>query len=228
MLVQAFQEVLAAKLVAGGSGDPRGSLEDHAADYARMRPAVLIATLTAATLGGLIGLARGGSLARLAQLEVRLPWLAGVAWLIQVALFASPLAPALQPWEIAIYLGTVVLLAVVVFVNRALPGVGLFGLGLVLNAAAIAANGGYMPVSEAAMRAVGDTQGLQRLQSGERSQKAVLMGPDSPLWFLGDVVAVPPPVGKVYSLGDLTAAVGVLLIVVQGMQTRPAYRSEVP
>jgi Family of unknown function (DUF5317) len=181
-----------------------------------MRPGVLIATVTAATLGGLIGFARGGSLARLAQLEVRLAWLAGLAWLMQVALFVSPWSAALQPWEIAIYLVTVVLLGIVVVANRALPGVGLFGAGLVLNAATIVANGGYMPVSEAALRAVGDTQSLAVLQRGEARQKAILMNADSPLWFMGDVLPL-PPVGKVYSLGDLTAAVGVLLIVVQGM-----------
>jgi Family of unknown function (DUF5317) len=217
MLVQPFQEALAAQLVAGGSRDPRGSLEDHAADYARMRPGVLIATVTAATLGGLIGFARGGSLARLAQLEVRLAWLAGLAWLIQVALFVSPWSAALQPWEIAIYLVSVVLLGIVVVANRALPGVGLFGAGLVLNAATIVANAGYMPVSEAALRAVGDTQSLEVLQRGESRQKATLMSVDSPLWFLGDVLPL-PPVGKVYSLGDLTAAVGVCLIVVHGMR----------
>jgi hypothetical protein len=55
------------------------------------------------------------------------------------------------------------------------------------------------------------------LGSGERRQKAVLMSADSRLWFLGDVMPV-PPVGKVYSPGDLVAAVGVWLIVVQGMR----------
>jgi Family of unknown function (DUF5317) len=219
VLVQAFQQSLAAKLVAGGRGDASGRLEDHAADYARMQPRVLFATVTAATLGGLIGLARGGSLARLAQLEIRLPWLAGLAWFVQVALFVSPLAPVLQPWEIAIYLATVVLLGIVIVANRALPGVALFGIGLLLNAATIAANGGYMPVAESALRAAGDTSNLAALQAGDRVQKARLMRSDSGLWFLGDVLPF-PPIGKVYSLGDVVAAAGVLLIVVQGMQAR--------
>jgi hypothetical protein len=43
------------------------------------------------------------------------------------------------------------------------------------------------------------------------------MSADSRLWFLGDVMPV-PPVGKVYSPGDLVAAVGVWLIIVQGMR----------
>ena len=181
-----------------------------------MRRHVLFASLAAATLGVLIGLARGGSLARLAQLQVRLPWLAGLAWLVQVLLFASPLAPALQPWEISIYLASVALLGALIVANRALPGVALFGTGLLLNAAVMAANGGYMPVSEAALTSAGSGAELETLRGGGAVQKSVLMRTDSPLWFLGDVLPV-PPVGKVYSVGDLVAAAGLVLTVADGM-----------
>jgi hypothetical protein len=43
---------------------------------------------------------------------------------------------------------------------------------------------------------------------------------DSPLWVLGDVLPV-PPLGKVYSAGDVIAAIGALLLVSQGMGIRP-------
>jgi hypothetical protein len=92
----------------------------------------------------------------------------------------------------------------------------LFGLGLLLNATVITANGGFMPVSESALMAVGDTASTAALQRGERIQKAVLMRPESPVWFLGDVLPF-PPLGKVYSAGDLVAALGALLVVSQGM-----------
>ncbi|HYY88401.1 MAG TPA: DUF5317 family protein, partial [Chloroflexota bacterium] len=136
---------------------------------------MLFATLTAATLGVVIGMARGGSLARLAQLEVRLPWLALLAWLMQVALFVSPLGSVLQPWEPAIYLATVGAVAIVILANRALPGVALFGIGLLLNAAVTAANGGYMPVAEAALVSVGNTGELDSLRRQGHVQKATLM-----------------------------------------------------
>jgi hypothetical protein len=181
---------------------------------------VLFATLTAATLGVVIGMARGGSLARLAQLEVRLPWLALLAWLMQVALFVSPLGSVLQPWEPAIYLATVGAVAIVILANRALPGVALFGIGLLLNAAVTAANGGYMPVAEAALVSVGNTGELDSLRRQGHVQKATLMRPESPLWVLGDVLPV-PPLGKVYSLGDVVAALGVVLVITQAMGSRP-------
>jgi hypothetical protein len=73
-----------------------------------------------------------------------------------------------------------------------------------------------MPVSAAAIMANGDGGNLAALENGEHVQKAVLMRADSPLWFLGDLMPV-PPVKKVYSPGDLVAALGVLLIVVHAM-----------
>jgi len=76
-----------------------------------------------------------------------------------------------------------------------------------------------MPVSAAAVIANGDSANLTALESGQHVQKAVLMRADSPLWFLGDLVPV-PPIKKVYSVGDLVAALGALLMVAQGMGSR--------
>jgi hypothetical protein len=145
--------------------------------------------------------------------------LAGLAWLIQVVLFASPVAGVLEPWAAAIHVASIVLVALVLVVNWALPGMALFGLGLLLNAAVIGANGGFMPVSEAALVAAGNGASIEPLARGERIQKAILMRPDSPLWLLGDVLPV-APLGKVYSAGDLLAAAGALLLVIQAMGGR--------
>lgn len=190
-----------------------------------MAPIVLFATIAAVALGLLIGLVRGGSVARLAQLRVRLAWLAGLAWGVQVVLFSSPLAVSLDRWAAAIHLASIVLVGIVIVANRSMPGVALFGLGLLLNAVVITANGGFMPVSEAALAAVGNEARSEALDRGERAQKSVLMRPDSPLWVLGDVLPV-PPVKRVYSIGDLVAAVGALLMVSQGMGTRSERRAE--
>jgi len=184
---------------------------------------VLFATVSAVLLGLLLGAMRGGSLTRLAQLPVRLPWLAGLAWLIQVVLFASPLGAALDPWAAAIHVASIALVGIVIVANRGIPGVALFGLGLLLNATVITANGGFMPVSESALVAVGDESSRAALLRGERFQKAVIMRPDSPVWFLGDVVPF-PPLKKVYSAGDLVAALGALLVVSRGMGA-PSKRS---
>jgi hypothetical protein len=73
-------------------------------------------------------------------------------------------------------------------------------LGAALNAAAILANGGRMPVSAAALSRI----------AHPLLPRHVLAGPGIPLSFLGDVLpAVISGVGVVLSPGDVFMAVGV-------------------
>ena len=58
-------------------------------------------------------------------------------------------------------------------------------------------NGG-MPVSRAAVVASGQTDTLEGLTQ-QRGVKHHLAGPDERLLFLGDVIAIPPPVAQVIS-----------------------------
>jgi hypothetical protein len=235
--VKHIQQAPATQFVPGGNGRSVSGVRDHVRtlcenaaararrttfqQYATMRPPVLFATVAAVLLGVVVGFVRGGSLGRLAHLNVRLAWLAGVAWMVQVVLFASPLADGLAQWAPAIHLASIGLVGVVIVANRAVPGAALFAVGLMMNAAVIGANGGFMPVSEAALEAAGNGASSGALERGEHIQKAVLMRPDSPLWVLGDVFPF-RPIGKVYSVGDVVAAIGALLLVSQGMGTRHA------
>lgn len=180
---------------------------------------MLFLTVAAAAAGGLVGLARGGRVERLASLPITWPWLALAAWLLQVVLFISPAAPSLDPWAVPLYAASMLVVGVVIVANRALPGLALLGLGLLLNAAVVVANGGFMPVADAALEAVGSGATAEALRGGERLQKSVLMRPETRLQPLGDVIPL-PPLGKVYSVGDLVAAAGVFLLVAGGMGQR--------
>jgi Major Facilitator Superfamily/Transketolase, C-terminal domain/Family of unknown function (DUF5317) len=75
-----------------------------------------------------------------------------------------------------------------------------------LNAAAIAANGGRMPISEAAAEAAG-------LETFERSN--VDPGGER-LWFLGDIFALPYqlPWANIFSVGDLLIGFGMIAFIV--------------
>jgi hypothetical protein len=90
------------------------------------------------------------------------------------------------------------------------------GLGLLLNAAVYAANGGFMPVSEGALIASGNTEALSAIADGGRFQKVILLRSDTPLWFLGDILPL-PVVGKVYSVGDVVAGLGLFVLITGGM-----------
>jgi Family of unknown function (DUF5317) len=87
--------------------------------------------------------------------------------------------------------------------NWRVPGVPLTALGAALNLLAIAANGGVMPASPAALAAAGlpvDRPGF--------SNSAALAEPR--LAFLGDVFAIPAswPLSNVFSVGDVLIGVG--------------------
>lgn len=180
---------------------------------------MLVITLVAILLGLAVGFARGGSLVRLAATQVRLAWLAGVAWALEALILLSPLAEPLAPYTAPLLALALVLVAVVVVANRREPGIALLGLGLLMNALVMAAHGGFMPVSDQAMRAAGAERELGVLRTAGRLQKSVLMQPDSPFWPLGDVLPM-PLTGKVYSPGDLVAGLGVFVLIVRRMGTR--------
>ncbi len=164
----------------------------------------------------------GGSLDRLADLDFR-----GVRWLMG-ALVAQLAIIVVAPGgdtEVhrAVHVGTYAAGAVFLWANRRIPGVLVLGAGAMLNAAAIAANGGVMPASAAAMRAAG-----MPLPRGDEFVNSTPVA-DATLGFLGDVLAVPAwiPGAKVFSVGDLLIAVGAT-IVVHAACRRRATREDVP
>jgi hypothetical protein len=180
---------------------------------------MLALTITAIVAGALAGFARGGSLERLSRITIHLPWLAAIAWLLQVLLFGSVFGDALDPFTVPLHLGTMALVGVVILANRRSPGLALLGLGLILNALVVVSNGGSMPVADSALYAVGRADTVEEMRAVGRIQKTSLMQPGMPLWFLGDVLPF-PPLRRVYSVGDLVAGLGVLTLVVVGMGAR--------
>jgi Family of unknown function (DUF5317) len=105
-------------------------------------------------------------------------------------------------------------------VNRALQGVPLVALGLLLNAFVIVANGA-MPVSAEAARRAGVDVGpiAAGLDAGH-----VLLDSATELPALADRIPLPlPVVPEVLSVGDVLVAAGLGLLVVSGMTTGARY-----
>lgn len=148
----------------------------------------------------------GGRISRLAEIPFRQTWTVFAALGMQVVLF-SHLGEglgdgALRPLHIATY----ALLVVFAIANVRMWALAPVLLGLVLNAVAITANGGEMPVSEAAAREVG----LAVDASANVSEHA------DRLSFLGDVFAIPSgiPLANVFSIGDVLIGIGTAAFVV--------------
>src|SRR6266496_3814787 len=136
----------------------------------------------------------GGRLSALADVRARLAWILMLALGLQVVALTVPGVPeSLRP---LIQLASYPIAGVFVIANRHLPGMLLIGLGALLNLIAMSANGGVMPASAAAL----DKAGLP-LQRDTYANSALVRDPR--LGFLGDV----------FSVGDVTIGVGVIIAV---------------
>jgi hypothetical protein len=166
-------------------------------------------------VGVAVGYLRGGRLSRLSGLKPRYAPLALVGLALQ---FVNP--P--RPWPLVLLIVSFVLLAAFTIANVRLAGFAVILVGLSMNFAVIALNGG-MPVSRAAIVASGQGSTLAGLLE-RPGPKHHLAGPVDRLPFLGDVIAVPPPVAQVISVGDLFTFGGVSIVIASAMcrRSRPA------
>jgi Family of unknown function (DUF5317) len=148
----------------------------------------------------------GGSLARLAALRFAATPAIVAAIAIQVLVISviPGGAPALHD---ALHLVSYGLAGWFVLANRRTRGVVLLALGGALNLLAIAANGGVMPASRAALH----TAGLP-LDTGAYANSAVRAHARLP--WLGDVFATPSHLffSNVFSVGDVVLALGAFVL----------------
>jgi hypothetical protein len=153
----------------------------------------------AATVTALI---RGGSLENLASTPVR-----GVGVLLVGAFFQI----GFRLWEpdwlteagaLLITLGSMILVAFFLTLNRKIVGTSMAAFGLLLNVFVIGANGA-MPVSARAV----ELAGLDPAELDEPGLKHERLTDGTRFGWLGDVIPV-PRVGFVVSVGDLVLAAG--------------------
>jgi hypothetical protein len=117
-------------------------------------------------------------------------------------------------------LGSFVLLSIFALVNIRTPGFGLIAIGVTMNFLVIGANGG-MPVSSHALVASGQIDTVADLTNNADSYVKHHLADDGDvvLW-LGDVIALPPPISQAISLGDIFTYGGVAVVIVSGMRRR--------
>ncbi|MFQ5517987.1 MAG: DUF5317 domain-containing protein [Acidimicrobiia bacterium] len=160
--------------------------------------------LWVATVLGLavvVAYVRGGRLRHLADIDLQWWWLLFAGFSMQTG---AELLPDERSWSRAVGVGLIlasyVPLVVLAYVNRTRPGMALAGVGMALNFAVIAINGG-MPVLPAAVDLVGGSLPLQL------DAKHVLLDDTSILIFLADIIPL-RWLGQVLSIGDVLLAVG--------------------
>ena len=168
-----------------------------------------------------------GKLSRLGDVAFRLWWVIPVMAILQSILIrlTHPLT-RLEWWHPRPLIMTIsyIILWIVVWLNHQLPGMTMVLVGTALNLLAIAANGGYMPISPDALAriAAGLTACQMPLGSVVLGSKDVLLSPAQSLfWMLGDILVVPEPFPwpTAMSIGDLFLAVGVFLFIFPTMHS---------
>jgi hypothetical protein len=168
--------------------------------------------------------AAGGRLGAFAEVELRSVWLVVVAFGVQV-LLVTVVPEGDTTLHRILHLSTYGLAAAFVLRNLELRFVWVIALGGLLNFVAIAANGGVMPASRAAL----DAAGLS-VQSGSFANSDLVE--NAHIAFLGDVFAIPAgwPGANVFSVGDAVMVLGAFLVLhaATGSRLLAATRTERP
>jgi len=181
--------------------------------------------LSAILIGVALGAALGGRPRRLGQLPLR--WNAVVfgSLAIQLVLFTGLSIPATAVTVLYLLSGGLVI--VWLARNLAIPGIACVMLGGLSNFVAIAVNGGRMPVEPNLLAQVRGAAYVSALAAGRVTSNSSLADSHTNLRWLTDQILIPPPwpLPTVLSVGDLVIALGVIWLIIRGMQ--PARREQV-
>ena len=173
---------------------------------------ILILAVAAGLLTGLLRASLTGR--RLQVSDLRLMWLVPAAFLPQFFVFGLPSLRGLPDTLVAATLvSSQFLLLIFAWANRNHPGFWFLALGLTLNLAVIALNGGFMPISPETIARLVPDAGPGDWRIGERlgtSKDIVLPYNSMKLWLLSDRFLLPDWVSYrvAFSLGDILIAAG--------------------
>jgi uncharacterized protein DUF5317 len=154
--------------------------------------------------GFVLGVASGGNWRNLAKLDLKF-------WPVLIAgVMARTVAPLLGALALSASIVGLLLVALVAVLNRTMPGAWLIGVGAMLNSIVTFVNGG-MPVDPGALTLSGKAPPSDGLH--------VILGPDTRLSFLADVLLI-PVINNIYSIGDVVLAIGGFWMVLRLVRSR--------
>jgi len=154
-----------------------------------------------------VGWSRGGRLANLTEIRVRIWSLLIIGFGLQAAALFLP--SDRHSLAVAMILASYLTLLLFVWLNRDMAGMWIAGIGILMNFTVIALNAG-MPVMIEAIEVAGGA-GIPDL-----SARHVVMSDATRLPFLGDVIPLP---ASVISIGDVFLAIGIGAFVEDRMRT---------
>ena len=170
--------------------------------------------LYAVVAGLVIGLASGGSVARLGDLRFSWAPLIVLGLVVQMLIFATAVGDALGTAAPVVYVASNVAVLAAVWRNRSIPGLPVIVVGGAANLLAICTNGGYMPVSRDALVALGRVS-----RDGYVNNRLIDSATLAPLT---DRFAMPAwlPMANIFSVGDVLIGIGAAIAIVAAMHGR--------
>jgi hypothetical protein len=168
--------------------------------------------LVALVIGLVAGVATGGKVGNLANVQIRWPWLVVAALAVREAAVLSPLR-GVEGVQYVYVAALAALVAWTAWHASRLRGAWIVAVGAATNLVVVIANSARMPVAPALAGPV-----LERGHIGQY----VVMGKGSNLGWLGDWIGVPGPLGGAYSPGDVVIAIGIGAIAFLATRQRSA------
>jgi len=155
-----------------------------------------------------------GNLKNLASMKIEGVYLIAMAFVVEACIIIPLNMGILHVGQITMLMDIVMysILFIFVFKNIKNPYIIIVGIGFALNAAAIFANGGAMPVSSSAFKAVGLTG-----DAGSMGLYAFI-DENTRLWFLGDIIPYDLIDVNLLSIGDLVSSLGIILLIIVNMR----------
>jgi hypothetical protein len=158
-----------------------------------------------------VALLRGGSLRNLGALKLRWLPLVIAGFALQLLIF-TPFAssPLVAFATVPLYIVSMALLTIWVALNWRIPGMALIAVGLLMNFAAIGANGGHMPVSPESARYAGTIVNYAS-EGALVANNSIATDSNVHLWLLTDIIPIPKQIvfANVLSIGDVLLTIGV-------------------
>ena len=118
--------------------------------------------------------------------------------------------------QMAILILSQIALVFLILLNHHLPGAKLFAIGIILNLAVMAVNGGWMPVTPSTYKFVHPEQTVEVGVRPPSSKNIILSREETSLWILSDIIPVILPWRRwAVSLGDVFLIIGAALFIFQ-------------
>lgn len=169
-----------------------------------------------------MALLAGGRFSALGGMPIRRTELVFLGFALQVGvLYLGKYLPGLHWLSPVLHIAAYVVIVYALAANCRLPGVSVILLGTLMNFLVIAANGGHMPVAEMALVGAGLDAQVEVLRTGGRATH-MLLEQGARLGFFADVYHMKAPLlpPSCFSIGDVLMAIGVFVVVFQGMMGR--------